>query len=782
MMLKAGVLCTLLALTSALTCPDASVCKDGSTCCQTPSNKYGCCPLPNTVRSFSMIHAVPVNLDFDNICPDKTRCPGEFSCLKTRNGKYSCCPLPQGVSCFDGRHCCPNEYQCSKDGISCTRSAERVEAVICPDQVSECPDETTCCQLPDSSWGCCPLPKAVCCADREHCCPMDTICDLEHSKCVPPSGKPVPMWEKFPARRREAWEDRADAVNTTAVTCPDGKSRCPDHSTCCTQTGGSYGCCPFPDALCCSDRLHCCPAGTRCDLEHGTCRQEERPPAPPRDGYSVECLDHVTTCPDETTCCMLNNGSYGCCPMLQAVCCVDHLHCCPEDTTCDLVHSMCVGASGNITWATKIPGVPLPPVESTGTDVRCDESVSCPDGCTCCKIASGQWACCPLPKAVCCEDHEHCCPQGTVCNLAAETCDDPLGSTAWLEKVPAFSWTSGQTMKQECDPTTTCAGKATCCKDASGKWACCPLPKAVCCEDHIHCCPENTVCNLAAQTCDDPSGSTPWLEKVPAVSEMPDGRTDAQSPAEVKNITCDPSYACPIGSTCCKTEEGIWACCPLPKAVCCDDHEHCCPGGYKCDVVQQTCVRPGGASLPWASKQPALMAEQTQGPAPSSPPHSQQCDSQTTCPRDTTCCYMDKMRKWGCCPLPNAVCCADGDHCCPEGYECHVARTSCQRGSVVIPWYRKEEALGGPAAPTDVKCDAEKSCAAGTTCCLLPSGDWGCCPLVKAVCCSDHLHCCPQGYTCNMTSGTCERKGGRVFQSDFCHHLGLLPLSQGRVL
>lgn len=33
----------------------------------------------------------------------------------------------------------------------------------------------------------------------------------------------------------------------------------------------------------------------------------------------------------------------------------------------------------------------------------------------------------------------------------------------------------------------------------------------------------------------------------------------------------------------------------------------------------------------------------------------------------------------------------------------------------------------------------------------------------QAVCCSDHEHCCPQGYTCNMTSGTCERKDRRIF-------------------
>ncbi|KAG5854951.1 hypothetical protein ANANG_G00043520 [Anguilla anguilla] len=774
-MLKAGVLCSLLALISALTCPDSSVCKDDSTCCLAPSNKYGCCSLPNavccaehlhccyegticdaengkclnrthslpwlervpaelpklpqTVRSFSMIHAVPVNLDFGSVCPDETLCPGGFSCLKTLSGKYSCCPLPQGVSCFDGSHCCPDEYQCSKDGASCSRNAERVEAVICPDGESECPDETTCCLLPDGSWGCCPMAKAVCCADKKHCCPEGTTCDLEHSMCVTASRKRVPMWEKLPARRRAAWEDQEDAVNVTSVTCPDGRSRCQDGSTCCQMISGLYGCCPYPDALCCSDHLHCCPGGTTCDLEHMTCSPGERPPveerllAPPRD---VECPDMQTMCPDETTCCQLTDGSYGCCPMPRAVCCEDHIHCCPEATTCDLVHSKCLRAGGNTTWATKMPAVRVPAVESTGNDVPCNDSVACADGSTCCKTAGGQWACCPLPQAVCCEDHLHCCPEGTVCNLAASTCDDPWGSTSWLEKVPAVSKAperetpdggadarlTAEAENVPCDPTHACPTGSTCCKTEEGEWACCPLPQAVCCEDHLHCCPKGTVCNLAASTCDDPWGSAPWLEKVPALPWSP------------ANEKCDDEMVCPSGTTCCRQNTGDWACCPLPHAVCCEDHEHCCPKGYKCDVSQQTCVRPGELSLPWARKRPAL-------PAGSSPPDTRQCDPKTACPRDTTCCYMDKLGKWGCCPLPNAVCCDDGDHCCPEGYKCDVARATCKRGGLAIPWYRKEGAFRVLASLADVGRDARKSCAAGTARCRLPTGQRGCCPLVE---------------------------------------------------
>ena len=33
-----------------------------------------------------------------------------------------------------------------------------------------------------------------------------------------------------------------------------------------------FGCCPFEDAVCCEDKLHCCPNGYKCDLAKGKCR------------------------------------------------------------------------------------------------------------------------------------------------------------------------------------------------------------------------------------------------------------------------------------------------------------------------------------------------------------------------------------------------------------------------------------------------------------------------------------------------------------------------------
>ena len=56
-----------------------------------------------------------------------------------------------------------------------------------------------------------------------------------------------------------------------------------------------------------------------------------------------------------------------------------------------------------------------------------------------------------------------------------------------------------------------------------------------------------------------------------------------------------------------------------------------------------------------------------------------------------------------------------------------------------------------------VQCNATAFCLDGQTCCRLASGQWGCCPYPNAVCCSDGQHCCPNGYTCDVSSGHCTK-------------------------
>ncbi len=48
------------------------------------------------------------------------------------------------------------------------------------------------------------------------------------------------------------------------VTCPGGRYQCPDLNTCCQISEQEWGCCPLVNAVCCEDKIHCCPSNTKC--------------------------------------------------------------------------------------------------------------------------------------------------------------------------------------------------------------------------------------------------------------------------------------------------------------------------------------------------------------------------------------------------------------------------------------------------------------------------------------------------------------------------------------
>ena len=68
----------------------------------------------------------------------------------------------------------------------------------------------------------------------------------------------------------------------------------------------------------------------------------------------------------------------------------------------------------------------------------------------------------------------------------------------------------------------------------------------------------------------------------------------------IQSSTCaDDKTICPDGTTCCKSNQGLYGCCPAPNAVCCKDGFHCCPHLSHCDEQHQTCV--------WSQFLPMLM-------------------------------------------------------------------------------------------------------------------------------------------------------------------------------
>ncbi|XP_073799716.1 granulin a isoform X14 [Danio rerio] len=764
-MLRLTVCLAVVTLVICSQCPNNEVCEAGQSCCQDPTGGFSCCPFhhgeccedhlhccpegmlcsvkdltctnathtqpladrtlakkPDLPKSFRMIFSMPAS-ESDITCPDGSSCPAEFSCL-LMSTSYGCCPVAQGLACSDGKHCCPNDHECSTDSSLCVKRKVKVQTVLCGNGTSECPADTTCCQADDGQWGCCPMPKAVCCDDKIHCCPEDTVCDVKALKCVSSTNQELPMWDKFPARLRAEWEDhkqkRPETQRTTAR--PTGTTS--------TTTA--------------ANQMTTLPA------EHQGVSSD------------VACND-TAACPDGSTCCKTKDGGWACCPLPEAVCCEDFIHCCPHGKKCDVAAGSCEDPSGSVSWVEKVPVRPIrkqkvavTQVSSVSSDVPCNDTAACADGTTCCKTKEGDWACCPLPEAVCCEDFVHCCPKGKKCNIAAMKCEDPLCTREPLVKqTPVQSTTTPNvigTQKSDvpCNDTAACPDGSTCCKTKDGDWACCPLPEAVCCEDFIHCCPHGKKCDIAAGSCEDSSGSVPWVEKVPVRPIRKQKVAVTKVSPVSSDVACNDTVACPDGSTCCKDKDGDWGCCPLPEAVCCEDFIHCCPHGKKCNVAAGSCDDPSG-SVPWVEKVPVHLR------AGQRPSGKVKCNATHGCPESSTCCK-NIAGEWGCCPFSQAVCCTDGEHCCPAHYKCNLSSVSCIKGDVVIPWYNKIAAESTPAPKLDlgvVKCDEQSSCSADSTCCLLSKDETGCCPFPEAVCCPDQKHCCPEGYRCDLRRRSC---------------------------
>ncbi len=84
------------------------------------------------------------------------------------------------------------------------------------------------------------------------------------------------------------------------------------------------------------------------------------------------------------------------------------------------------------------------------------------------------FACVCSLQAVCCEDHEHCCPQGYTCDLEFGTCVKASG----LHGVPlTLLQTHTDTRSEEevlCDASTRCSKTQSCCRLSDSTWACCP--------------------------------------------------------------------------------------------------------------------------------------------------------------------------------------------------------------------------------------------------------------------------------------------------------------------
>ncbi|XP_036054006.1 LOW QUALITY PROTEIN: progranulin [Onychomys torridus] len=502
-------------------------------------------------------------------------------------------------------------------------------------------------------------------------------------------------------------------------------SHCPSGYSCLLTVSGTSSCCPFPQGVSCGDGYNCCPPGFHCSTNGTTCFRKSGNPV-----GAIQCPDSKFECPDSSTCCIMIDGSWGCCPIPQASCCEDRVHCCPQGSTCDLAHTRCISSVGTYELLRKFPAQRTNRAVDWHDSVVCpDAQTQCPDDSTCCELPTGKYGCCPMPNAICCSDHLHCCPHDTVCDLIQSKCLAKDYTSDLLTRLHGYP-----VMEVKCDMEVSCPDGYTCCHLTTGAWGCCPFTKAVCCDDHIHCCPTGFECHTETGTCEMGALHVPWMKKITAFLNLPHPK------AYTSDVPCDDFTTCPPGNTCCRLSSGDWGCCPAPEAVCCLDHEHCCPHGFTC-TTEGYC-QDGDRIVASLEKMPAhhtsLSLSEDNG-----------CDQHISCPIGQTCC--PSLREgWACCQLPHAVCCEDHQHCCPAGYTCNVKARTCEKEVESIQ--PAAHLTIGPHIGS-VECGEGHFCHDDQTCCRDHLGEWACCPYLKGTCCVDGRHCCPIGFHCS-TKGT----------------------------
>ncbi|CAH8636144.1 unnamed protein product [Schistosoma haematobium] len=509
-----------------------------------------------SVANFNLIYMSLSTLNGTQLCPDaKPRCSDEQTCCKLKTGEWGCCPVKNAVCCSDGEHCCPDGYVCDLSVGECinrSKPSNELKKFLpninlsslptkigynnrCPNSDVYCEDNSTCCEH-DKEWGCCLFSNAVCCSDGIHCCPANTICDLKAEMCIGESGD---ILTKLQLKSKPKFN--SFKYNSRISICSDMKSVC-INGTCCSNVNDQLStlCCPYENAVCCNDGEHCCPKGTTCDMVNGGCiiSQEDLSKS-----NSVPLLTkisalHVTSknntqstvftqvcpggkakCPDSATCCKLSSGEYACCPIPNAICCTDDIHCCPSGTSCDYKTLSCVKTDNghSIESPTANELLRNPGLLFTGVrDHVCPGHQStCADDQTCCPLPDKSFGCCPLKNSVCCGDHLHCCPAGSICDLDTKQCilqieynqsttkivydgftmhkaNQKLSNSLYSQPVKSVSTIDTYVQGKWCG---ACGDTWACCPDVTfTSWSCCPYVGGECCMGQNTCCPPGSRC------------------------------------------------------------------------------------------------------------------------------------------------------------------------------------------------------------------------------------------------------------------------------------------------
>lgn len=146
----------------------------------------------------------------------------------------------------------------------------------------------------------------------------------------------------------------------------------------------------------------------------------------------------------------------------------------------------------------------------------------------------------------------------------------------------------------------TCADGYSCCMNTLGSYGCCPIKDAgnrrdiilqllvnqtwkkiyiftVCCDDKVHCCPKDAVCDSKAGKCSSvsliissPSFKMHSFKYVGVTDSLLLQKTSLNKSqySRSQTVICPGGdFQCPDRSTCCHIAGGQYGCCPLENVI-----------------------------------------------------------------------------------------------------------------------------------------------------------------------------------------------------------------------
>lgn len=235
----------------------------------------------------------------------------------------------------------------------------------------------------------------------------------------------------------------------------------------------------------------------------------------------VKC-DDKSSCASGTTCCKLQTGEWGCCPLVKVCTSMTSLYLMYDfrgflrSHHTSVTHVTFISDNINITktWLQQSvvdakQNIHLIRFLSLNLNIGVEsifricaegrltsDSVNCWNASAVNELTIWKWVwrqyeqiglniLLPSPlQAVCCEDHEHCCPQGYTCNMQTGTCEKK-DHDVLIHTLPQIKVVQSEPRDTEddtdipCDSTGAfhCPERDTCCKISATEWACCPSPR-----------------------------------------------------------------------------------------------------------------------------------------------------------------------------------------------------------------------------------------------------------------------------------------------------------------